>query len=242
MDISLNKQQVMQPRNLLFSLVGVGAFAIVAIALGMAYIWFSGGDGHASMATVAPELVLRPGDTRSLLHITPAESEVRFYINETLLGEPKTVIGTTDQVAGDLLVDFDNPANSQLGLIRINVRTLSTDSELRNRALRGQILEADQPEYEFAEFVPISLTGLPDTVTIGEAFTFQIIGDLTVHGETQTVTFDVTVNPVSHERLEGIAQTTVRYSDFDMSIPEAPGVAGIGDDVQLEIVFVANVD
>jgi len=220
--------------------------AIIAVVLvgvlvmGAAYIWFSGESGQPSRTTAAPALVLQPGDTRSLFHITPEESEVRFIIDETLLGNPKTVVGSTNEVAGDLLVDFQNPANSQLGTIRINVRTLETDNEFRTRALRGQILQAERAEFEFAEFTPTALTGLPDMVTIGEPFDFQIGGNLTVHGVTREVTFDATLIPISETHLEGSAQATVRYQDFGMTIPEAPGVANVSNDVQLEIDFAAQ--
>jgi len=210
------------------------------LVIGVVYIWFSGGSGQPSSATAAPALVQQPGDTRTLFHITPEESEVRFIIDETLLGNPKTVVGSTDEVAGDMLVDFDNPANSQLGTIRINVRTLETDNEFRTRALRGQILQADRTEFEFAEFTATALTGLPDTVTIGEVFNFQIMGNLTVHGVTQEVIFDATLTPVSETRLEGSARATVRYEDFGMTIPEAPGVANVSSEVQLEIDFAAQ--
>jgi polyisoprenoid-binding protein YceI len=224
------------------TLVGAAALALVVLALAgaiFAYIWFSAGSGKASAPISAPELVLEPGDTRLLFRIIPAESEVRFLIDETLLGERKTVIGVTDQVAGDLLVDFDDPANSQLGLIRINVRTLATDSEIRNRALRGQVLEANEDRYEFAQFVPTDLIGLPDTLTLGQPVTFQIAGQLTVHGVSREVTFDATVTPVSRDRLEGSAQTSAAYRDFDMRIPEAPGVTDVAATVTLEIDFVA---
>lgn len=215
--------------------------AIGIVAAGAVYIWFSGGSGQPSSTTAAPALTVQLGDTRTLFHITPEESEVRFIIDETLLGNRKTVVGNTDEVTGDLLVDFQNPANSQLGTIRINVRTLETDNEFRTRALRGQILQADQAEFEFAEFVPSALTGLPDTVILGDSFDFQITGNLTVHGVTHEVTFNAVITPISETRLEGSASTIVLYRDFGMTIPEAPGVADVSEEVTLQIDFVALV-
>lgn len=224
-------------------IVKVGLFvglAVIALTISAAaYIWFSGGSGQASRAISAPSLALEPDDTRTLFRIAPDESEVRFVIEETLLGNPKTVVGATDEVTGDLLIDFDNPANSTVGIIRVNVRTLETDNEFRTRALRGQILQADRPEFEFAEFTPTALVGLPDSLSIGEPLTFQIVGDLTIHGVTREVTFDAVVTPVSQTRLEGTAQATVLYQEFGMSIPEAPGVANVSDEVRLEIDFEA---
>ncbi len=224
-------------------LLPVAIMAVVVVgllALGAVYIWFSGGSGQPSSATAAPALTVQSGDTRTLFHITPEESEVRFIIDEILLGNPKTVVGSTDEVAGDLLVDFQNPTNSQLGTIRINVRTLETDNEFRTRALRGQILQADRAEFEFAEFTPLTLSGLPDTAVAGDSFDFQISGSLTIHGVTREVTFNATLTAISATRLEGSASTVVLYRDFGMTIPEAPGVANVADEVRLKIDFAAT--
>ena len=62
-----------------------------------------------------------------VFNITPEQSQVSFTLTEELRGQPTTVVGTTDQVAGQIAVDFANPANSQVGEIRINARTLATD-------------------------------------------------------------------------------------------------------------------
>lgn len=218
-----------------------GIIVVALFAAGAAYIWFSGGNGQASTAVTAPSLELQAGDTRSLFSLEQTASEARFVIDEMLLGEPKTVVGATDEVAGEILIDLDNPANSVLGVIRINVRTLETDNEFRTRALRGQILQADRPEYEFATFTPTELVGLPESSAVGEAFTFQIVGNLNVHGVSRAVTFDAIVTPISESQIEGTVSAVVLYRDFGMSIPEAPGVADISDEVRLEIDFVAEV-
>jgi polyisoprenoid-binding protein YceI len=221
------------------ALVGLLVLALL-IAAGVAYLWFSGGSGQASGATTAPSLVLEPGDTRSLFQLAPGATEARFIIDETLLGSAKTVVGATHDVAGEMLVDLNNPANSTLGIIRINLRTLETDNEIRNRAIRSQIFQADLEEFEFAEFAPSELVGLPDNLAVGEAIAFEIVGKLTVHGVSQPVTFDATMTRVSESQFEGSATSVVRYRDFGISIPEAPGVANISDEVQLEIEFVTQ--
>jgi predicted membrane GTPase involved in stress response len=45
---------------------------------------------------------------------------------------------------------------------------------------------------------------------------------------------------VSFTRLTGTAQASIRYKDFNIAIPEVPGVADISDEVQLAIDFVAQ--
>ena len=176
---------------------------------------------------------------RVLYRIITEESEVRFSIDEVLNGAPFTAIGRTSDVAADVIIDFDNPASSQLGTVRVNVRTLATDSSMRNNAIRGRILESAQDEYEFAEFVPTSIVGLPDSVAVGDSVSFTIEGDFTLHGVTQTISFEATVTIVAEDRIEGSATTTVLYEDYNLTIPSVRSVSDVTDEVILEIDFVA---
>lgn len=172
-----------------------------------------------------------------LAQIVPAESEVRFVIDEVLNNAPKTVIGTTDQVAGELEIDPSDLSKTKVGVIQVNARTLSTDSDFRNRAIKNQILSTDQ--YEFITFTPTKIEGLPTTAANGQSYSFKINGDLTIRDVTKPVTFDVTATPESDSRLKGLAQTTIRYADFNITIPQVPQVASVDENVRLEIEFVA---
>lgn len=168
------------------------------------------------------------------------DSEVRFILDELLRGQPNTVTGRTDQIAGQIAVDFANPQNSQVGEIRISARALATDNELRNRAIRSVILQSAEDQFEFISFVPTEVSGLPTSVTMGEAFEFEITGDLTIRDITNPVTFSVTVTPVSETRLEGTATATVQRGDYNLEIPSVPSVADVDEAVRLEIDFVAR--
>lgn len=194
-------------------------------------------DTTADNAEATEEAVV-PQAERALFRITQDESEARFRINEILMGNPTEVVGTTSQVAGDIIINFADPAASQLGEIAINVRTLRTDNEFRDQAIRGQILQTNANE--FATFVPTELIDLGnDTVAIGDTVEFQIMGDLTVRGNTNTVTFDVSVTLVDENRIEGFASVQILYPDFGISINAPPNVGGIDEDLLLELDFVA---
>ncbi|MCS6844935.1 MAG: YceI family protein [Caldilineales bacterium] len=173
-----------------------------------------------------------------VFEIVPAQSEARFLIDEVLRGRPVRVVGATNQVAGQIAIDRNNPSASQVGLIRVNARTLTTDNEFRNRAIKNQILNTNA--YEFVTFQPTALSGLPASVAVGQPFTFQITGDLTIRDVTRSVTFDVTVTPVSETRIEGLATTTFPYRDFGLRIPDSPSVDTVADVVTLELEFVAE--
>jgi len=189
-------------------------------------------------ATAAPAATATPeAASPAVFQIVQEESEVRFIIDEVLNNAPKTVIGSTNQVAGEISVDPADPSQSRVGIIQVNARTLATDDDFRDRAIKNAILATDQ--YELISFAPTALTGLPAAGVVGEPFSFQMVGMLTVRDVTREVTFDVTLTPVSETRLEGTATSIIRYADFGLSIPSVPSVASVADEVRLEIDFVA---
>jgi len=171
------------------------------------------------------------------LQIVQDESEARFTIDEVLNGSPNTVFGTTNQVAGEILVNVDNPSATQVGTIQVNARTLKTDSGFRDRAIANQIL--DTGTYEFVTFEPTELVGFHEGPVLGETITFQIVGDLTVRDITNEVVFYVTATPVSETRLEASATATIMRGDYGLTIPSVPRVADVSEEVILTLDFVA---
>lgn len=177
---------------------------------------------------------------RNLYRINPESSEVTFFLQEDLRGVRTDVVGTTSEVAGDIILDFGDPAGSQVGTIRINARTLATDNDFRNRALRAEILQSASDEYEFIEFVPTGLNGVPASITVGETYTVEIVGDLTMVGRTNPVTFTSEVTVAADDQISGTATTAVQYADWGITIPSVPSVANVTEDVTLTINFVAD--
>lgn len=174
-----------------------------------------------------------------IAELVQAESQARFLVDEILNDQPKTVVGTTDQVAAQIVIDPANPANVQMGPVTVNARTLVTDSGNRNRAIQNAILETGT--YEFITFTPKEFVGLPATGAVGDTFAFQIVGDLTVKDTTREVTFDVTVTVDSDTRLHGLGTTTIFRNDFGLGVIELPfQVASVDQDVIIELEFVAE--
>jgi polyisoprenoid-binding protein YceI len=204
----------------------------------------SAADEESAVATET--VVATPGEangaseeteTPITFQIVQADSEARFLIDEVLRGDPNTVVGATDQVAGQFAVNPNDLSAAQIGIIRVNARTLATDNDFRNRAIKNQILLTD--DYEFVTFAPLEVIGLPERGAVGETYTFQIVGDLTITDVTRQVTFDVTATPTSETRIEGMAATAFPYADFELFIPEVPAVDAVDDEVRLELDFVA---
>ncbi len=125
-----------------------------------------------------------------------------------------------------------------MGIVQVNARALATDNEFRNRAIKNRILLTDA--HEFITFTPTQVTGLPESGAVGQTYTFQVTGDLTVTDVTRPVTFEVTATAVSETRIEGTAATAFPYRDFELVIPDSPSVDTVADDVRLEIDFAAE--
>jgi len=197
----------------------------------------SGGDEGAETSEGETAESEPAGSEPILFQIVQSESEARFTIDEVLRGNPKTVIGVTDQVAGEILFDPADPSSVQIGTILVNARTLATDDDRRNRAIGNQIL--DTGNFEFISFAPTEISGLPEVVSSGETVNFQITGDLTIRDVTKEVTFEATVTFVSEDRLEGLASTIVLKEEYGLTIPNVPFVANVSEEVGLVIDFVA---
>lgn len=221
--------------------IGLAVFAVVAA--GGVYLYITRDlDGPTTDVQDTTAQLEASGESESevVYRISQDESQAQFEINEVLRGSDKTVIGTTREVAGDILLDVNNPASAEIGEIRINARTFVTDDRSRNNAIARMILRAENPANEFIVFRPTSVTGLPDAVEQGTPVAFQVTGDLTIAGQTREVTFEVTASLESESRLVGSAETTIAYADFGVSIPSVPFVASVEDTVVLKLDFAAD--
>ena len=172
-----------------------------------------------------------------IFEIQQSLSQATFTIDEIFRGVDTTVVGVTNQVAAQILLDFNDPAASQIGLVQINARTLLTNSENRNRAIRNQILDVD--DYEFISFEPSKLEGLPESIEIGGVYEIEIIGDLTIRNIVNEVTFVASINIESLTQISGEASTVIQRGDFELTIPRVPSVAGVSENVIIAINFVA---
>lgn len=220
-------------------ITGIGVvIAVVAIAL-IAYLLRPLEEPSEDVQENTEQLSAESAEA-VVYRISQEGSQVEFNINEVLGGRDNTVVGISNEVAGDILVDMADPAASEVGQIRINARTFATDSGRRDSSIGRFILQSENDEFEFIEFQPTELMGLPENVVVGDTVEFQITGDLTIKGTTNAVTFDATVSLVSEDQITGHAETTVLYPDFGLSIPSVPSVSSVEDEVILKIDFVAN--
>jgi polyisoprenoid-binding protein YceI len=226
----------------------VGAFALAIGGSALAWVWFAGGSGEPSTDLTTPAIVdsgtttlgdSSEGDGATFV-IDSSQTFVTFEIDELLQGSPNRVVGTTDQVVGQIAMDMSDLSTAQFSEIVVNARTFKTDSERRDRAIRGPIiLNTASDQFELINFVVESVSGLSGAAEPGDVMSFSLTGSLTIKGVTSQATFDVEAKLVDESTIDGFATTTVLRSDFGIGIPGVPGVADVSDEVVLSISFVA---
>ena len=184
----------------------------------------------------APELAAQ-GPDQVVYRIDPTRSEVRYEVEETLAGRSNTAVGTTKGVAGDVLVDYADPQNSEVGEIVVNVQQLDSDQQLRDERIRHDFLESNR--YPLVTFVPTAVEGIGDDLGDGSRHEVQVTGDLTVKETTNPVTLDAVVTS-SGDELHIEAEATVLMSDFGVGPINLVGLARTSDEVLLGFDLVAR--
>jgi polyisoprenoid-binding protein YceI len=226
------------------TLTGILAAVVIAGIIGVGVFLYLTRDIAAPTTDI--ESSIRPvevaendGATR-VFQIDQSGTTAEYNIYELLNGEDKTVVGTTNQVAGEIALNPSDLSQSQVGELRINARTFATDSNRRDNAVARFVLRSEDAANEFIVFQPTQITGLSGSASVGDSVQFQVAGDLTVAGVTQNVIFDVTATLESEQQLSGQAETVISREDFNLTVPQVPSVANVADDVTLKLVFTAT--
>jgi polyisoprenoid-binding protein YceI len=172
--------------------------------------------------------------------IVPEESEVQYAVDEQFFREgvvDVTAIGITQEISGAAQFDPDNPQNSSMSTITIDISAFESDSERRDNAIREDWLES--ATYPIATFEPTSIEGLPEDYTFGEEVTLQISGDLTVRDEVRPTTFETT-GVIEDDEMRGTATATVLMTDFGFDPPDILNVLRAENEVDITFEFVAR--
>lgn len=250
-------------KKLLYIVGAVLAIIVVGAVGYRGYLGILAGDGEISREVQAERSFNTSGseDEPAIgivqYGVTSGEdgdSQAQFLIQETIFGRENMVEGTTRQLDGSFLINYDEN-RVQVGQFEINVRDIQTrsldvdiesrgwtDSE-RDTVIRAQILQSGRDEFEFATFNPTNVSGVPESFGPGDTLNLLVTGDLTIRGVTSSVEFDMELSLDSDELISGTASTTVLWEDFGITIPYVGGgsdVGAVSDSVELRLEFTAE--
>lgn len=161
-------------------------------------------------------------------------SEARYRVREQLaqLPAPSDAVGETQSVSGTIAVMPDGTIMSDQSKILVDLRTLKSDQDRRDRFIGDNVLQVNQ--YPMAEFVPTAVRGLPLPIPTTGNVDLEIDGDMTVRGVTKPVTWQVSATAAGQE-VSGLATTAVKFGDFGMSQPRVASVLSVEDNIRLEL-------
>jgi polyisoprenoid-binding protein YceI len=188
-------------------------------------------------ANALPVSASPPGALK--LVVDPNNSQASYHAHEQLAGNdlPSDAVGTAHGVSGMVVLNPDGTVNSDQSLITVDLTTLMSDEDQRDNFIKRNTLQVDQ--FPTATFVPTQVVGLDLPLPTSGPQTFQLLGNLTVHGVTQPATWDVNAQ-FGDTLVSGHATTPVKLTEFGMTIPSVAVVLTLNDDLTLELELVAN--
>jgi polyisoprenoid-binding protein YceI len=162
-----------------------------------------------------------------------AGSKAEYRVREQLarLNFPNDAVGATESVSGAIVLRSDG-AFADGSKITVDMRTLKTDEPKRDGFVREYTLETNR--YPLAEFVPRRQKGLPTPLPTSGASTFQLIGDMTLHGVTSEIIWDV-AGTFAADAMTAKATTRFNFAKFKITIPKVFGLLSVDDDIRLEL-------
>lgn len=167
--------------------------------------------------------------------VAPQGNEARYRVREQLVGLdlPNDAVGTTQDIAGALVVDANGNVVRDSSKIVVTLTSLKSDKERRDNFIKRRTMETEK--FPTVELVPTALKGLNGS-TLGAPANFELLGDLTVHGVTRPTTWKVSAH-ADGDDIVGSATTAFTFKDFSLDQPKVPVVLSVADTIKLEYDF-----
>jgi polyisoprenoid-binding protein YceI len=169
-------------------------------------------------------------------------SKATVRVREQLVGVnlPSDAVLVATGATGTFVLNDDGTFSSG-SKITFDLTTLASDQRDRDNFVKNDTLQVRQ--FPTAEFVPTKTSGLVLPMPASGEFTFKLTGQMTIHGKTKEVTFDVTSSRNGSElTATTTASPTWKFADFGMSAPAVPfRVVSVVDEIRLVVDLVATV-
>jgi polyisoprenoid-binding protein YceI len=221
------------------TLVASLALAAGACAGGSAIRPAPGGNVAVPAAAPAVDLpVIGNAQSPTRLVLVADGNEARYRAREQVLNIGlRDVTGASRLVSGAIVVNPDATIAADQSRIVVNLEALATNSANRDNDIKQNYLQVTQ--FPNAEFVARQASGAPSALPTSGSATFQLLGDLTVHGVTQPTTWDVTMQ-FQPSGGTGTASTRTKITDYGMRTPSTASILSVDDDITLELDFTVS--
>jgi polyisoprenoid-binding protein YceI len=222
-----------------FALLAIVAATILAIVVVVAPFVFTAATSVPAGSDLTAGADIRRRSETTRVDLLTGGSEARYRAQEVLSGRgANEAVGRTSDVSGHIHLDTDGAVLADRSRITVDLRTLQSDSSMRDNYIKRSTLQV--ADFPTADFRVTSAPGLPVPIPTSGSATFELVGDLTVHGVTRPTTWQSTATFADRD-VTGTATTTVLMTDFGMTPPRVGSVVSIEDSVLLELDVRATV-
>jgi polyisoprenoid-binding protein YceI len=169
-------------------------------------------------------------------------SKATVSVREQLVGVnlPSDAVLVAKGATGTFVLKDDGTFSSD-SKISFDLTTLASDNRDRDNFVKNDTIQTRQ--FPKAEFVPTKTSGLTLPLPASGEFTFKLTGQMTLHGKTKEVTFDVVAKRTGNElTATATALPTWKFADFGMTAPSVPfRVVSVVDEIRVVVDLVATV-
>ena len=169
--------------------------------------------GEAAQSEDATEV-----DDGTQFWITTEGSEVGYRVSEVLFGIDTEGVGRTEDVTGSVTLIDTTMTEAEF---TVDVASMKSDDGRRDGQFRGRIMETQT--FPTASFTLTSPIDLGVTATEGATLDTTISGELTMHGVTNPVSFEIAAK-IEGNRLGVIGTIPITFVDYDIVDPSITGI------------------
>ncbi len=172
-----------------------------------------------------------------LFRIVPEQSEAMYVAREKFVERPapNEAIGRTKDVSGEIALEQPGVLRGRVLNVRVDLRTLTSDSSRRDAYVRQNTLQTEQ--FPYAEFSSDEVVG-PESYSEGDEVQFQVPGTMTIRDQARPLTWDVQAKLIG-EVLTGSAVSRIKLTDFAIDPPRL-AILTVDDEMRWEIRFTAR--
>jgi polyisoprenoid-binding protein YceI len=157
-------------------------------------------------------------------------SVVGYRVNEVLAGQNNIAVGRSSDISGSMTISGTTVAAASF---TVQMATIRSDQSQRDAQFDGRIMNtASYPTGILTLTQPVALGTLP---TDGVVRTYQAIANLTLHGQTRSVTFTLQAERTS-AGIEVSGSIPIVFADYGISNPSLGSFVTTQDHGQLEFL------
>lgn len=185
----------------------------------------------SSASTAPASSVPRVADDVSGIWRPVSTSLVRYRVDESINGFASTAVGGTNKITGNVTIEGKRVRAAGF---TVDTGSFTSNESRRDNQFRGRVMDAAHiPTATFNIRAPIQFASVPAD---GKTLQITATGDLTLHGTTKSVTFDLLAMR-KNGKIGIIGNIPIVFADYGIPNPSL-GTIKTSDHGLLEFIVV----